>query len=133
MGQSFENGINITGELTNQMIAPFLLLPFIENSIKQSSALNDNGWIIMDIGMEENSFFMKLANGIPPKVNSLAEDEQEALNNVQKRLRLLYPQHELKIYADQELLITLLKIQLNNINTTVKKETEKKVMEELYY
>ena len=128
LGESFEMGINIRGELNDKMIAPFLLLPFIENSFNQSSSLNGNAWIIMDIGMEENSFFMKLANGIVPGINSSAEQETNGLSNVQKRLTLIYPQHELKIYPEQEMLITHLKIQLND--TTISKENEEPVMEE---
>jgi len=55
---------------------------------------------------------MKLMNGI-----SMDKTEQEALqdeiNNVQKRLKLLYPgSHELKMYTEQEICMTFLKINL---------------------
>ena len=130
MGESFEMGINTRGDLNDKMIAPFLLLPFIENSFKQSSALNGNAWIIMDIGMEENLFFMKLANGIAPGTNDIGETRANGLIKVQKRLTLLYPQHELKLYPEQEMLITYLKIQL--IDTTTRNEKEEQIMEEQY-
>jgi hypothetical protein len=129
-GRSFEMGINIRGKLDDKLIAPFLLLPFIENSLKQSSALNGNAWIIMDIGMEENWFFMKLANGIVAGTNGSAEQETNDLNNVQKRLTLIYPQHELRIYPEQEMLITHLKIHLTDTTSTVKEENEEPVLEE---
>ena len=131
MGESFEMGINIRGDLNDRMIAPFLLLPFIENSFKQSRDLNGNAWIIMDIGMEENLFFMKLANGIVPGTNVIAEAGINGLSNVQKRLTLIYPQHELKLYAEQEMLITHLKILLIDTTTAIQSETEEQVMEEL--
>ena len=131
LGESFEMGINIRGELNDKMIAPFLLLPFIENSFKQSIGLNCNAWIIMDIGMEENSFFMKLANGIVQgSKNGSAEQGADDLSNVQKRLTLIYPQHELKLYPEQEMLITHLKIQLNDTTTTVTNENKEPVIEE---
>jgi len=130
MGESFEMGINTRGDLNDKMIAPFLLLPFIENSFKQSSALNGNAWIIMDIGMEENLFFMKLANGIAPGTNDIGETRANGLIKVQKRLTLLYPQHELKLYPEQEMLITYLKIQL--IDTATRNEKEEQIMEEQY-
>ena len=123
-------GINIRGEPYDRMIAPFLLLPFIENSFEQSSKLNGNGWIIMDIGMEEDSFFMKLANGIVPDANSPAEQGTNGLCNVQKRLTLIYPRHELKLYPQQEMLITHLKIQLNDITTPSPIETQEPIIEE---
>lgn len=128
LGESFEMGINIRGELDDKMIAPFLLLPFIENSFKQSSALNGNAWITMDIGMQENSFFMKLANGIVPGSNVSAEQGVNGLSNVQKRLTLIYPQYELKLYPEQEMLITHLKIQLNDTTTSVTNENEEPLL-----
>ena len=129
LGESFEMGINIRGDLNDKMIASFLLLPFIENSFTRSGELNGNTWIIMDIGMEGNSFFMKLANGIVPGTSDSADIGTNGLSNVQKRLNLLYPQHELKIYQEQEMLITRLKIQLNDTTTTLRKENEESVMQ----
>ena len=129
-GESFEMGINIRGDLNDKIIAPFLLLPFIENSFKYSRSLNGNPWITMDIGIEENSFIMKLANGIAPDTFDLSEQETNGLVNVQKRLTLIYPQHELMLCPEQEMLITYLKIQLNDTTTTVGKEIEEPVIEE---
>lgn len=132
LGESFEMGINIRGELNNKMIAPFLLLPFIENSFKQSSALNGNGWISMDIGMEEDLFFMRLANGTAPVTNGLTEQGTTELTNVQKRLTLIYPQHKLELCPEQEMLITYLKIQLNDTTATLMQGNGASVMEEHY-
>ena len=128
LGESFEMGINIRGDLNGKMIAPFLLLPFIENSFKQSCALTGNSWITMDIGMEEEFFIMKLANGIIADANGTAEERSYDLTNVQKRLILIYPQHELKLYAAQEMLITHLKIPLDDITTTLRKENAEPVI-----
>ena len=127
-GGSIESGINIQGDLHDKMIAPFLLLPFIENGFEQTKALNGNAWIIMDIGMEQNSFFMKLANGIIPGTNSLAQAGENGLSTVQKRLNLIYPQHELKMYEQQEMLITNLRIPLDDIATTGTNRNEEPVM-----
>jgi len=132
LGESFEMAINIRGDLKDKAIAPFLLLPFIENSFKRSSTLSGNAWIIMDIGMEENLFFMKLANDMIPGTNDRAEPGTNGLSNVQKRLTLIYPQHELRLYPEQEMLITHLKIQLNDRTTFAKKENDEPVMEENY-
>ncbi|HEV8273631.1 MAG TPA: histidine kinase [Chitinophagaceae bacterium] len=128
---SFEMGLTVRGDASNKIIAPFLLLPFIENSFKQTSALNENIWLNMDVEIEDNLFFMKLANSIAPK-NGSPEIKTNDLNDAQKRLTLIYPGHELKIYREQEMLITHLKIQLNDTTETVEKENEKPVMEEVY-
>ena len=132
LGDSFEMGINIRGNLSDRMIAPFLLLPFIENSFKESTALNGNAWITMDIGMEENSFVMKLANGIIPGSNGLSGQGMNGLGNIKKRLTLIYPQHELMLYPEQEMLITYLKIQLDDTTATSMQGNGVPVMEEQY-
>ena len=67
----------------------------------------------MDIEVIEKQFSLKLANGIIDGVNDSLERTTNGLEKVQKRLTLIYPQHELKIYRQQEMLITFLKFQLN--------------------
>jgi sensor histidine kinase YesM len=132
LDESFEMELNVIGDVNGKMIAPFLLLPFIENSFKQSSHMTGNSWINMDISMEEDSFHMKLANGMMPGTNGLKEIPSNGLANVQKRLTLIYPQkHELKISSEQEMLIVHLKIQLSDIDTLTTDKYEKPVVEEL--
>jgi len=129
---SFEMGLTVRGDASNKIIAPFLLLPFIENSFKQTSILNGNSWLNMDIEIEDHLFFLKLANSIVPETAASPGAMNNGLGDAQKRLILIYPSHELKIYREQEMLITHLRIQLNDTTASVAKETEKPVMEELY-
>jgi hypothetical protein len=106
--------LNVKGDMNYKMIAPFLLLPFIENSFRQSSTLTEQAWINMDLSVESDTFTMKLANGILPNNNALQAFSEDGLANVKKRLSLIYPQrHELKINQHREMLTVLLKIQLN--------------------
>lgn len=108
-----EMEVNIKGDLNGKNIAPFLLLPFIENSFKYNSQVTEQFWINMDIRVEGDNFFMKLTNGIAEKVYEHSFGSN-GLANVQKRLTLLYPgKHELKITPEQEMLIVLLDIQLD--------------------
>jgi len=114
LNDSIEMELSITGDMTGKMIAPFLLLPFIENSFKQSSELTEQAWINMDISVADHSFLMKLAHGVMPETPIV----ENGLANVQKRLNLIYGQkHELKISREPEMQIALLKIQL--ADTTV--------------
>ena len=116
--------VNVKGDLTGKQIAPFLLLPFIEYSFKQSNANTEQAWINIDINIEGNSFSMKLANGVAQDNNAEIPFSGD-LTNVQKRLALLYPQtHELKISREQEMLIVFLNIRLDDINIT-ETETDK--------
>ena len=111
-GKNLEMEIDIKGETGNKKIAPLLLLPFIENSFRQCNRHEEQSWINLEISIEDNFLTMKLMNGV-----SMDKTEQEVLqdeiNNVQKRLKLLYPgSHELKIYTEQEICMTFLKINL---------------------
>lgn len=113
LNDTIEMELNVKGNMSGKMIAPFLLLPFIENSFKQSSTLTEQAWINMDISIEEETFTMKLANGILPDNDTLQAISEDGLANVKKRLSLIYPQrHELKINQHREMLTVLLKIQL---------------------
>jgi hypothetical protein len=110
--ESIEMEQSVTGDLSGKLIAPLLLLPFIENSFKHSSELTEQAWINLDISVEGNLLTMKLANGMMPDSNGEAIQEN-GLANVQKRLTLLYPQkHELKISRELEMLVVLLKIHI---------------------
>jgi hypothetical protein len=109
-----EMQIVIKGDAGGKHIAPFLLLPFIENSFKQCANVPEQPWINMEIKIEDSFVVIQLLNGIP-----LIHEEQTIagsidLANVQKRLQLLYPdQHELKMNAEQEIFAVILKIQFD--------------------
>jgi len=130
LGESIEMELNVCGDIKNKMIAPFLMLPFIENSFKQSSDLNGNAWINMDIDIEDNLFIMKIANGIVTGTGGLQETATNCLSKVQKRLTLIYPQHQLEIYKEEEMLIAHLKIHLSDTTTMAAGKDEVPATEE---
>lgn len=110
-----EMELNIKGDLNGQMIAPFLLIPFIENSFKHCGQMIEQFWINLDIRIEGKHFTMKLTNGISEQVDDQSLMAANGLANVQKRLNLLYPgSHELKMTLEQEMLIVFLNIRLND-------------------
>jgi LytS/YehU family sensor histidine kinase len=124
---SLEMEITVKGELTGKTIAPFLLLPFIENSFKQSNLMTERPWINMQLKMEGDMFSMKLINGITQEVRRTQEEHGNGLANVQKRLNLLYPEkHELKASTEQEMFIVFLSIQLNGQEEEITDITETK-------
>jgi LytS/YehU family sensor histidine kinase len=117
--------VNIKGDMNGQMIAPFLLLPFIENSFKHCQQMTEQFWINLDIKIERNHFAMKLVNGASEKVDEQSSITANGLANVQKRLTLLYPNnHELKITKEQEMLIVFLTIQLEHESIITFNESE---------
>lgn len=111
--ENIEMEISVKGDMAGNLIAPFLLLPFIENSFKHCNNMTEQSWINLEIFLDGNSFYMKLINGIDPDMNTQPQMDPNGFYNVQKRLTLLYPdKHELKINTEQEMLVVLLKIQL---------------------
>jgi LytS/YehU family sensor histidine kinase len=115
--------VNVKGDLAGKTIAPFLLLPFIENSFKHSSQMTEQFWINMDIRTEGKHFTMKLTNGIPENMSGQPVMAANGLANVQKRLSLLYPgKHELKMTMEQEMYIVLLNISLDDSMMNVAEE-----------
>jgi hypothetical protein len=125
LNDAIEMELNVKDDLSNKIIAPFLLLPFIENSFMQSSALTEQAWMNMDISIEGDAFTMKLATGVLPDNNALQAFSEDGLANVKKRLSLIYPQrHELKINQHSEMLTVLLKIQLAETTHPLSPENE---------
>ena len=73
----------------------------------------EQAWVNLDITIEDKSLSMKLINGMPAGIADDTWNNEESLANVQKRLQLLYPgRHELKINAEQELLMVHLNLKL---------------------
>ena len=96
--------LSFTGDITNKTIAPLLLLPFVENSIKHGiSEQLDKSWINLHLHVEEDKLNFKLINSrdqqqTGPQVHGLG------LQNVQRRLNLLYPglQHSLRLTSEED-------------------------------
>ena len=113
-GNSIEMEIGMRGDVLNKEIAPLMLLPFIENSFRHCATVAEQPWINLDINIENGMLTMKLMNGVEPDfgVKEIERKIPEIIN-VQKRLDLLYGgNHELKMYAEVEIYITVLKINL---------------------
>ena len=73
----------------------------------------EQAWLNLDITIDDNNLSMKLINGMPAGIYDGTAHEEESLDNVQKRLQLLYPgRHDLKINAKQELLMVHLNLKL---------------------
>ena len=105
--------VSVRGNPFGKQIAPFLLLPFIENSFNYCDQMAEQSWINMDIGVENEILSMKLTNGFSAASTDISSKGLEA---AKKRLNFLYPgRHQLKINAEHEMLIVLLQIELGNV------------------
>ena len=103
----------INGLVENQRIAPLLLLPLVENAFKHGvHRSREKPFLTVEINVEDNVFEMKTRNSKPVQIAPTASFGT-GLQNVRKRLELLYPNRfHLDIQEDQQSFSLRLKIQL---------------------
>jgi len=87
------------------MIAPFVLIPLIENAFKHVSRKNDqSNWINMELRVEKQQLYFCITNSISSTHHSSTEAMRQGgigLKNVKRRLDLIYPaKHELMIHQN---------------------------------
>jgi sensor histidine kinase YesM len=111
--------INIKGDINGQLIAPLLLLPFIENSFKHgANEMVDQVWISLDLLVEGDVLKFKLINGRNNESGDNPNSAHVGLQNVKRRLNLLYPNaHELRITEDTDTFVVALTLFLKGIRT----------------
>lgn len=97
------------GNITNQAIAPLLLIPFIENMFKHGVLNNPEKPLQIKIKVAGNNLSLHTINYINKNIKD--NSSGIGLNNVKKRLQLLYPEHTLTIQQDEK--IYQCKLQLN--------------------
>ncbi|KAA3610057.1 MAG: hypothetical protein D8M58_07535 [Calditrichaeota bacterium] len=98
-------------------IPPLILLPFVENAFKHGAGESlKNSWIHINLKEENHHLTFKVENSIDENV-SPQNNEQDGigLNNVKKRLELLFPdKHELKILKSSESFIITLQLDISD-------------------
>ena len=103
-----------TGSL---QISPLLMLPLVENAFKHGTAATiDNPWINIQLHIQDNNLTLNISNSKPEMKNpSNNSAGRIGIENVQKRLSLLYPgKHSLYFFDEQDCFITVLNITLTN-------------------
>lgn len=86
----------------NHLIAPMLLIPFVENAFKHGISLKEKSWIRINISCDTETIDFDVYNSVHPRPVSDPEKNRSGigLENVKQRLSLIYPtQHELHIRA----------------------------------
>ena len=105
----------ISGEISDQQIAPLLLITFLENAFKHGAkGSSGNTFIKLDIKVEKNKLNFTLENnkGIIDKVNT-GDHNGLGLENVKRQLELLYPgKHLLNIKDEQDRFVVALQLSL---------------------
>lgn len=117
LDHNFEIRVSLpTDQAGNLNIAPFLLMPFVENAFKHVSKKADHiNWIKIDVSLENEELNYTVSNSIgnETKANEVVEYSGLGLKNVERRLNLLYPgRHDLRIEKGETAYLVNLKLQL---------------------
>lgn len=100
--------MQITGNINEENIAPFIILPLVANSFRQLFLMDlRNKFFDLTIRISEGHFHMLLGWSKPVDTSTLTNGNNGFMQSIDKRLNLLYPQsHELKaiIKTDQFLI-----------------------------
>jgi len=120
----FDNRLELSfstnGSIENQVIEPFLILPFIENSFKYClDDASSPAWITISINASEEWLVIKIENSLPSDFSNTAKTEKPysgvGISNVKRRLELLYPdKHILTVKNEGDSFFVSLKIKIND-------------------
>jgi two-component system LytT family sensor kinase len=101
------------------LIAPMMLLPFVENAFKHGISLNTPSHVKLTIQAKDGKLYLDVSNSI----NKASETDPERLHggiglqNVKQRLSLLYPgRHELIIRENAKEFFVHLTLELSEID-----------------
>lgn len=99
---------------TSETIAPFIILPLVENAFRQVYHLPmKEKRINIKIELEQGILNVFLKWNKPVDTSTIAQGRNVILQNISKRLQLIYPQsHELKIFIEVEQVKVDLKVDL---------------------
>lgn len=104
----------------NYMIAPFILMPFIENAFKHVSQHTEHeNWIRIKLAVMNDEMFFNIENSVSSDHSGgeVVDYSGLGLGNVRRRLDLLYTdQFELKINEEPGRFEVALKVKLTSIS-----------------
>ncbi len=117
LSQRCEIALSIEDISEDQMlglIAPLMLLPFLENAIKHGTCSIEPSVIDLHIKAKNNQLNFECSNSISLR-GVKAEGTGTGLINVKNRLNLIYPDHELHITAKPNSYLVRLKLPISRI------------------
>ncbi|HEY9532929.1 MAG TPA: histidine kinase [Mucilaginibacter sp.] len=97
--------VNIEEQHNYLLIAPMLLIPFVENAFKHGISLQEASYIRISLHTEDNRLYFDIHNSTHTKKDADPERNNHGigLENVAQRLNLLYThEHELVIHESMK-------------------------------
>ena len=104
---------NADGDIDNKQIAPLLFIPFVENAFKYGVSTKEKTAINITLVTKENNVAFTVTNTIVKADKGIIETTGIGINNVKRRLELLYPgKHTLQVSEENNQFIVHLDINL---------------------
>jgi two-component system LytT family sensor kinase len=98
----------------NDLIAPMLFLPFVENAFKHGVSNQQPSDVSITIQQENEWTKLKIENTIVPNQSQSLDEKGIGLNNTKRRLELIYPErHELSTEVTKDRYLVELKLKLH--------------------
>lgn len=114
--ENYNLRVKFPDEYKDFRIPPLLFIPFIENAFKHGVSFSEDSFIDISMDISDNTIIFRTFNSISgsPGKTSL-ESSGIGLNNVRKRLDLLFPgKHDLQLNKTASTFEVLLKIQVTS-------------------
>ncbi len=115
LGKKAKVNSMLRGDPSGKIISPLLLIPFVENCFKHGISVNpaENN-IDISIEVEETSLVLRTSNNIAPgRISPVSKKTSTGIENVKKRLELLYPEkYHLEIREEETRFLVNLKIEI---------------------
>jgi len=110
--------IDIQGDNETKMVTPLLMIPLIENSFKHgTSQMLKHPWIVLRIHTVQDWLHFQLTNSRPYSHQTGSVKGGIGIQNVKKRLQLLYPEkHELHIASTDDSFSVHMKIPIEDMH-----------------
>jgi LytS/YehU family sensor histidine kinase len=90
------------GEIENKLIAPLIFIPFVENAFKYGISTKLDSSIEIKLEANENNIVFDVSNYIIPSENNMLENTGIGINNVKRRLELMYPGKHILTHTIQD-------------------------------
>ena len=112
-GARLDVGFQVEADEESRLIAPLLLLPFVENAFKHgASESQGNTWVRIFLLLKNGELHFRVENAKDPSERMAAEGI--GLKNVKRQLELLYPAHSLELDDEGDRFSARLRIGLYN-------------------
>lgn len=108
------HNITFTYTSSEAKINPMILIVFVENSFKHGDIAHKDGYVSIDLTVDNGELRFEIKNSIPQNVSSNQNSKGIGIENAKKRLALVYPdRHELEIHKTEAEFNVKLTIQLD--------------------